>query len=252
MGYLDALLPEHEQRVLGRTPFVSREQKIERFLIGGMITEGPWRDAYDNLLKAGIDHNALLRLLLRLAVMESRKEEPKRLRNLQDMLRRAQGLNKTLLRQFGLEFKEAFDSLKSLCQKINLELKEWPTKAGKGRGVGPQTPLIVAMVTYAQKRSGHLHCKDIAALISLAYKAAGRGKKCQPESLLRLFSRNRALQKDWQSLMGFKPNLKVHAPGRRLLSGLSPRRRRAFLAQIKAPKTLPKQTNKPKQNTYIQ
>lgn len=245
MGYLDDLLGTG---ILGRKPFVSREQKIEQFLIAGMlrpdelnlrIAPTPWSNARDNLVKAGINENVLLRVLLRVAMLQSRKEEPKRLRNLQDMLRRARGLNKTLFRQFGLEFKEAFEGLKSLCRKIELELKEWPKKSGKGRGIGPQTPLIVALVAYVQERTGRLHCEDIATLISLAHKAAGSGKTCKPASLLQLFKRNRALQKDWQVLMGFKHGPKTHAPG--ALLG------RAF----RPPKALSPQTNRPKQNTYV-
>ena len=251
MGYLSDLLGISGP--LGRRPFVSPEQKIEKFLIAGMIRPDTlnlrvaptrWSNARDNLVKAGIDENVLLRVLLRLAMLESRRGRPKRLRNLQDMLRRARGLNKTLFRQFGLEFKEAFDGLKSLCRKIELELKEWPKKSGKGRGIGPQTPLIVALVAYVQERTGRLCCEDVATLISLAYRAAGSTKVCKPASLLQLFKRNRALRKDWQSLMGFRHDRKSHAPGRGPL-GLGPRR--AF----RPPKALPPHTNRPKQSTYV-
>lgn len=75
MGYLDDLLGTG---ILGRKPFVSREQKIEQFLIAGMlrpdelnlrIAPTPWSNARDNLVKAGINENVLLRVLLRVAML---------------------------------------------------------------------------------------------------------------------------------------------------------------------------------------
>jgi hypothetical protein len=189
----------------------------------GLLNElmlSPVESTIRNLCKEGVDREILLAALKRLSDLEELRPGGRRQKDLKDTLDCVIDTKRALIRTFrpsaGLH--TMIQALEPIAARIRQDLEPWDRKHGKrGRGRSPQTPILVALMSYFLKVTKSLHDEELAELASGFYKMAGSDKEYKEGSLRKLWQLNSDLHENWRSILKLHPPVlgKAHAPGRR-------------------------------------
>jgi hypothetical protein len=159
-------------------------------------------DAFLNLKNAGADVEVLDRILVRLVYLENCQKSTNRRLRLEHARQCANRFEKAIQQAYGNSWQQLFAGtlleIHRLRDQVTKDLEAWP-KSNRGRGTGPQTPIIISLLKYIQKcTAGKFSYEDVATIIETAYMVAGSNRPCPSRNLEKLFQLNPELHNRWQ------------------------------------------------------